>query len=70
MFSIYTAPEFEDAVKFIARFLASDEENKRLKLAHERVHFNRYVKSYGRISHTTYEEWRSRINYFIRYGII
>ena len=69
VFNIYRS-EFEDAVKFIARFLASDEENKRLKLAHERVHFNRYVKSYGRISHTTYEEWRSRINYFIRYGII
>ena len=60
--------DFDTAVKFIAQFLASDEENKRLKLARGQVRFNRHVRSYDRITHTAYEEWRRLINYLIRYG--
>ena len=60
--------DFDTTVKFIARFLASDEENKRLKLARGQVRFNRYVRTYDRITHTAYEEWRRRINYLINYG--
>lgn len=62
--------EFESAVKFIAKFLASDEDNKRQSLAREQVRFYRYVNSYDRISHTAYQEWRGRINRLITYGSV
>lgn len=57
---------YESAVTFIARFLASDEVNKRLKIARGQVRFNFYIKSYDRISHTSYFEWRSRVNFLSR----
>lgn len=57
--------EFNVTVKFIAQFLASNEENKRLKLARRQIRFSRYIKSYERILHTTYEEWRRHTNHLI-----
>ncbi len=57
--------DFEASVQFLAKFLASNEENKRIKLACDQIKFNHYVKHYDRIVHTTYEEWRYQINNLI-----
>lgn len=59
--------DFDATVKFVARFLASDEENKRLKIARGQIRFSSYVKSYERISHTAYQEWCRHINNLINY---
>lgn len=52
----------EDAVKYISRFLASDMENKRERIAQSSIRMKHpAIRLMVRVSHTSYSEWRQRM---------
>lgn len=52
----------KEAVEYISRFLASDLDNKRLKLATGELKLKSpFISKFQRLSHSNFEEWRKRM---------